>query len=239
MKLEYCPAPFAHIRARELVPPEIYATMRFPDLQAREMGRIGYDLYRGEPGWDAVISQPGWKEFYAEVSSREFVARIFDLFRDDLIANKCGFDIDNWTLKEFDETRAEVKTAYLEGDADPGEIFTRFDFQSIDETYRAYAHLDWPRRIVGGVLFMSSAEEEKMVGGEFALFRDADFRNDRRMHKPVLAAQYPVEHNTGYFFLNSNAGFHGPTPMRQCIGMRKWIYYSISSRRDVWFADPA
>jgi hypothetical protein len=39
-------------------------------------------------------------------------------------------------------------------------------------------------------------------------------------------------------FLNSNAGFHGPTPIRRINGLRKWIYYSISSRRNIWQAAP-
>ena len=234
MKLEYCPAPFPHIKATELISPDIYKTMRFPELEARAMGRIGYDLYRGEPGWAEIVAQPGWKEFYAEVSSREFVGRILGLFKNDIIRFGGGIDPDRFTLEEFNEKRQEVKSPRLASDADPNALFTRFDFQAIDETYNSYAHVDWARRVVGGVLFMSSAEEEKIVGGEFALFRDAEFQNDRRCHKAVLAAKYPVAHNTGYFFLNFNGGFHGPLPMRQCIGMRKWIYYSISSRRDVW-----
>ena len=71
-------------------------------------------------------------------------------------------------------------------------------------------------------------------GGSFGLFEDEKFANDRICHQPKLVKEYPIKHNTGVLFLNSNKGFHGPTPIKSSVGMRKWIYYSISSRRDIW-----
>jgi hypothetical protein len=49
---------------------------------------------------------------------------------------------------------------------------------------------------------------------------------------------FTFRHNQGVLFLNSNKGFHGPLPIRQIAGLRKWIYYSISSRRNVWKPSP-
>lgn len=57
-------------------------------------------------------------------------------------------------------------------------------------------------------------------------------------HRPQLEKQFPFRHNHGVVFLNSNTGFHGPSPIRRVSGLRKWIYYSISSRRNVWQPAP-
>lgn len=100
--------------------------------------------------------------------------------------------------------------------------------------YRSFVHLDWARRIVGGILFLSDQDEEGLEGGELALYRDRGFRNDRWCHDPELVTMYPPRHNTGVIFLNSNAGFHGPRAISRLTGHRRWLYYTISSRLDVW-----
>src|SRR5436190_24102231 len=76
--------------------------------------------------------------------------------------------------------------------------------------YRQFVHLDWPRRVVGGILFFSDAREEGLEGGELALYRDRALRNDRWCHEPELTAQFPPAKNSGVIFLNSNGAFHGP-----------------------------
>ncbi len=90
-----------------------------------------------------------------------------------------------------------------------------------------------------GVLFMSSAENEAMEGGEFALYSDLAFNNDRKCHQSNVEKTFPYRHNQGVVFLNSNTGFHGPMSIRSVAGLRKWIYSSISSCRDIWKATPA
>jgi hypothetical protein len=50
---------------------------------------------------------------------------------------------------------------------DPNDVFTRLDFQSKGAgQYREFVHLDWARRVIGGILFFSDAGEEGLVGGE-------------------------------------------------------------------------
>jgi hypothetical protein len=88
------------------------------------------------------------------------------------------------------------------------------------------------------VLFMTSAEDEGLEGGEFCLYYDRAFNNDRRCHNPQIAKVFRFHHNQGVLFLNSNAGFHGPNPIRKMMGMRKWIYFSISSQRNIWHPNP-
>ena len=77
-----------------------------------------------------------------------------------------------------------------------------------------------------------------MVGGDFGLWRDRQYRGDRRPHDCELTITYPVRHNTLYVFLNRNDSFHGPKPLTQISGMRKWAYFSISARQNIWAPDP-
>jgi hypothetical protein len=95
-------------------------------------------------------------------------------------------------------------------------------------------HTDGSRRVVGGVLFMTSAADAGMDGGVFRLFSDQQFRNDRTCHAPKLEKAFAYVHNKGVLLLNCNGGFHGPLPIRSLAGTRKWIYCAISSRRNVW-----
>jgi hypothetical protein len=95
-------------------------------------------------------------------------------------------------------------------------------------------HLDWARRIVGGILYFSDAAEEGLDGGELAFFRDRDFRDDRWCHDPEQVVAFAPRHNTGVIFLNSNRGFHGPRAIRRLEGRRRWLYFTISSKLDVW-----
>jgi hypothetical protein len=44
---------------------------------------------------------------------------------------------------------------------DASELFTRLDFQSRSEGgYRTFVHLDWDRRVVGGILFFRAGRDE-------------------------------------------------------------------------------
>jgi hypothetical protein len=109
------------------------------------------------------------------------------------------------------------------------------DFQSKGAgQYRDFVHLDWARRIVGGILFFSDSEAEGLEGGELAFYRDRGFKNDRWCHDPELTALFPPRNNTGVIFLNSNAGFHGPRRIKALAGRRRWLYYTISAQVDVW-----
>ena len=73
-----------------------------------------------------------------------------------------------------------------------------------------------------------------MQGGNFALYKDEKFNDDRICHKPKLLKEFPVMHNTGVLLLNSNEGFHSNTEMTSIEGWRKWVYCAISSKRTIW-----
>ena len=238
MQIDYFRKPTPHATISELVPPEVYAKIRFPDIPPRPMGRIGRDIYFGEPEWAPLMATPGWAEFSSHFMSEAFVLRLVGMFADDIRAGGCGIDPAKVYLAQRAESRVETESGLLSETDDPHALFVRFDLQAIDATYNKKVHCDHLRRIIGGVLFMTSAEDEELEGGEFALYSDLAFNNDRKCHQPRLEKTFAFRHNHGVVFLNSNAGFHGPTPIRRMTGMRKWVYYAISSRRNVWQVAP-
>ena len=234
MGMQYFADPTPHIVLDQLVDPAVYRQARFPDLPKRPGGRIGRYLYPGEAGYDELIQTAGWRDIYARFTSQAFVSEVLGHFAADMRKNGCAVDPDAAYLDPYKESREETERSPLSKDHPPDALFNRFDFQATDATYGKGVHVDWPRRVVGGVLFFCSAEEERMTGGTFALFEDEGFAGDRVCHQPKLRKEFVARHNTGVLFLNSNTGFHGPTRIKSIAGLRKWIYYSISSRRDVW-----
>lgn len=240
MKIEYFRHPTPYAAISELVAPDVYARIHFPDIPPRSMGRIGRDIYFGEPEWTQLMTQPGWAEFSSQFMSEAFMLQLIGLFADDIRAHGCGIDPDKVYLAQRAESRAETESQILSETDDPNALFIRFDLQAIDATYNKKAHCDHLRRVIGGVLFMTSTEDEGLEGGEFALYSDRAFNNDRSCHQPQIEKTFVFRHNHGVLFLNSNRGFHGPTPIRSIRAnrLRKWIYYSISSRRNIWKAAP-
>ena len=238
MRIEYFRSPTPHAVIQPLVAPEIYAQIRFPDIPPRPMGRIGRDIYFGEPEWAEVMMRPGWGALSATFVSEDFMRRLIGLFADDIRTHGCGIDPDRVYLAQRAENRDETQSQLVSESDDPNALFIRFDLQAIDATYDKGVHCDHLRRVIGGVLFLTSAEDEALEGGEFALYSDLAFKNDRQCHQPRVEKTFPFRHNQGVVFLNSNTGFHGPTPIRRMSGMRKWIYYSISSRRNIWKTAP-
>ena len=233
MRYRYVRDPHPHILLDELVDPVVYATLRFPDTLVAADSAWG--ITSSDPTYAEVLADPAWRAFHDEIRGDAFVGNVLRLFSDDLRAAGCPVDPERARLGHFVESREEKELRSLPGDADPNDLFTRLDFQSKGMgQYRDFVHLDWDRRIVGGILFFSDADEEGLEGGELALYRDRRFRNDRWCHEPELATVFRPRHNSGVIFLNSNAGFHGPRAIRALRGRRRWLYYTISSRVDVW-----
>ena len=182
-----------------------------------------------------MLEDPGWRALLDELRSEAFVRGVLQAFAADMRREECLVDPDRARLVPFTESRQEKERAVLAADADPNEIFTRIDFQSKAEGgYREFVHLDWARRLIGGILFFSDADEEGLEGGELALYRDRGFRNDRWCHDPELVAKFRPKANRGVIFLNWNGAFHGPRAITKLRGRRRWLYYTISSRADVW-----
>lgn len=233
MRYRYVAQPHPHLVINELVVSDVYAAMRFPDELVDANSSWG--ITKTDPEYETVLRDPAWKALHDELTGETFVADVLRLFAEDLRHAGCLVDPERARLGTFVESREEKELRSLPSDLDPNELFTRLDFQSKGHgQYREFVHLDWNRRIVGGILFFSAADEEGLEGGELALYRDRDFRDDRWCHDPELTALFRPRHNSGVIFLNSNAGFHGPRRITALRGRRRWLYYTISSRMDVW-----
>jgi hypothetical protein len=233
MRYRYAGDPHPHLVIEEIIAPDLYRQMRFPDGQIHQGADWG--LTSSDPQYANVLQDPHWKALHDTMRSKGFVSAVLGAFADDMREAGCLVDPDHATLTSFVESREEKERRVLATEGDPNDVFTRMDFQSKGfGAYREFVHLDWARRIVGAILFFCDADEERLVGGETALYRDRDFRNDRWCHDPELTALFRPRHNTGVIFLNSNAGFHGPRGIDALNGRRRWLYYTISSKLDIW-----
>ena len=236
MKLSYRQEPHPHILLEELMPPETYAATEFPDALVAD---DEWGITSSDDNYREVLENPAWRALHDELRGERFVREVLTTFGDDMRAAPCRTDPDRARLVGFVESREEKGARLLGDEGDPDEVFTRLDFQSKAEGgYREFVHLDWARRIVGGILFFSDAQEEGLEGGELALYRDRGFRNDRWCHDPELTQKFAPRHNSGVIFLNSNTGFHGPCRIRRLAGRRRWLYFTISSAVDVWPCEP-
>lgn len=237
MRYRYEPAPHPHIVIDQITDASTYERLRFPDTHI--LPGASWGLTTSDPGYQDVLADPLWRELHDTLRGQWFVSQVLDALADDMRRASCLVDPHDWQLTDFVESRDEKERAVLASDGNPNELFTRMDFQSkAAGGYREFVHLDWARRIVGGILFFCDADEEGLVGGETALYRDRDFRDDRFCHDAELTALFTPRHNTGIIFLNSNRGFHGPRAITALRGRRRWLYYTISSRVDVWPSRP-
>jgi hypothetical protein len=229
----YVDDPSPHLLIEEIVEPAVYQALRFPDEHLAPGASWG--LTSDDLNYADVLRDPHWKALHDMLCGEAFVSMVLRAFGDDMRRAGCLVDPGRARLTPYVETRAEKEQAALATDGDPNDIFTRLDFQSKGAGgYREFVHLDWARRVIGGILFFSDADEEGLVGGETAFYRDRAFRNDRWCHAPELAALVRPRHNSGVIFLNSNSGFHGPRAITALRGRRRWLYFTISSRLNIW-----
>jgi len=239
MKYEYFSDPIPHLYFSELVPNDVYEKIKFPELEPTKNRRATRGLFKGEKNYSDIISSDGWKDVYQSFTDLKFVIEIINIFSKDISKHNCNLQLDKIHLIDYVESYKEVLSTQIDKESDPNALFLRFDFQAADKTYDKKVHCDHARRLFGGVLFFSDYREEKIEGGKFALYRDEEFKEDRFCHKPKIVKEFPVIHNTGVLFLNSNEGFHGATEITSIEGWRKWIYYSVSSKRNIWQSKPA
>jgi hypothetical protein len=135
MQLEYCSAPSPHLVAPQILPPNLYAQLRFPYLAEAPRGRTGRDLFRGEPGWAETMAAPGWAELGATMLGEAFMQRVIGLFADDIRSRDALVDPDRVYLDPYVETREELKKPTLHDSYDPNALFIRFDFQAMTSTH--------------------------------------------------------------------------------------------------------
>lgn len=234
MSYVYYREPSPHAYIPQLIAPAQFEQLVFPCLQERPQGRTGWDLFSGEPEWQNVIRSPGWRELAGRFLSESALHSIIGLFAADMRRLGCLVDPDKAYLQCCDESPTDLQVQTLQGAHDPNALFFRFDLHATAKPTWEFVHCDWPRRVVGGLLFLSDAAEEGMEGGAFGLFSDQDYRGDRISRSPVLVKRFPFIANQGVLLLNCNTAFHGPQRIQHILGSRRWVYFSISSRCDVW-----
>lgn len=233
VRFRYVAHPHPHLLVEEIVPPDAYAAMHFPDESIAEGKPWG--ITSDDTAYREVLRDPAWRALHDELRGEAFIKSVLGSFAEDMRRRQCLVDPEQARLIPFVETREQKEQFVLATQGDPNELFTRLDFQSKGlGGYRQFVHLDWARRIVGGILFFSDAGEEGLIGGELGFYRDRGFRNDRWCHDAERTALFPPRKNSGVIFLNSNEGFHGPETIEALRGRRRWLYYTISSRIDVW-----
>jgi hypothetical protein len=233
LRYDYSSHPIPHLFIDQIVRPDVYERLRFPDNLINADDAWG--ITTSDRKYQEILEDPAWRALHDELRGAAFVADVLGAFAADMRREGCLVDVERARLVSFVESRDEKEASVLEDGADPNEVYTRLDFQCKGHgEYREFVHLDWARRIVGGILFFSDADEEGLEGGELALYRDRRYGNDRWCHEPELACEFRPRHNTGVIFLNSNSGFHGPRAIRQLSGHRRWLYFTISSKVDVW-----
>ena len=233
MKLRYVAHPHPHLVIDEIVEAGVYRGMRFPDQLVASDSAWG--ITAADACYADVLGDPAWRALHDELRGEPFVRGTLDAFASAMRSEGCLVEPTRARLVDFTESRIEKERRVLAATGDPHELFTRLDFQSkAVGGYREFVHLDWARRVVGGILFFSDTGAEGLEGGELTFYRDRSFRNDRWCHDPEPVATFPPRHNTGVIFLNCNRAFHGPRAIRRLRGRRRWLYYAISSKVDVW-----
>ena len=237
MKTEKFDLPFPHLKISDVIEKDVYENLKFPELKKRENTRSGWDLFKGEKLWDEFFAKKPWYYLKETLESREFISSILEQFEQEILKDSRINNPLNYKIIDFIENPAQQQRMYLtskQKSKEPNEYFLRFDLQASDGSTLRVPHVDHCRRIVGGVMFLCDSNEEGIHGGEFALWKDLKFANNRKPMECEMVKKLPIRHNTMYIFLNNNMAFHAPNPMTECIGMRKWIYFSISMKMNVW-----
>src|SRR6476619_3544987 len=105
MRLRYAQDPHPHLVIEEIVAPNVYDALRFPDEHLGPGAAWG--LTTDDPEYGKMLRDPLWKSLHDEIRGADFVATVLDLFADDMRAVGCLVDPDRACLTSFVESRAE------------------------------------------------------------------------------------------------------------------------------------
>src|SRR5690349_8280343 len=119
MRYRYAAEPHPHILIDELVPPDVYASMRFPD----ELIAPGaWGITSSDPEYQLALQDPLWRAFHDEVRGEAFVSLVLNAFAPEMERAGCLVDAERARLVPFVESRAEKEMSALPGGGDPNEI---------------------------------------------------------------------------------------------------------------------
>lgn len=230
--------PFVYLYAEDVLPDEI-ALQLITELPAvktiaknrnnvPENTRLDYMIQdmRNDRGTNNEIS-PLWQEFMEANASKEFVQDFFRLFgphikkmysQYDHIAEHPGqIRVGTRGIDSFD-------THDVLADANIG-VNTPISKKA--SSVRT-AHLDDPRKLYGGLLYLRHPDDDS-VGGEFCVYKYKHgtiprfTRQQIDMHDVEEIARVPYKRNSLVLFLNSFDAVHGVTPRHPTKHTRQFL----------------
>lgn len=219
-------APFPHVVADAIFPPETYARLSqsYPVCPPAS-GPTGFTIHRGDAEFDAVMAaNPDWRDLFDYCNSDAFVQSMAILFADE-IDRSCHVERDAIHFADHIETRREKETVRIDNPQLPAEaMFVRFDFMQGMKSYARTAHLDHRRRLATLLIYFDTPSPETFSGGDLVLHE--------RSSEPV--ERISPKANQAVFFPCSERSWHSVDAVTQCISPRRFLQISVSSCHDIW-----
>src|SRR5687767_7268429 len=130
MVYRYYAEPHPHLLVNQIVSPDDYRAMRFPDEHITAGASWG--LTSTDSEYEKVLEDARWRELRDTLCGQPFVHGVLKCFAGDMRQAGCLVDPDRARLTPFAESREGKEKARdtLVADGDPNELFTRLDFQS-------------------------------------------------------------------------------------------------------------
>src|SRR6266852_9500406 len=105
MRYRYLPKPHPHLAIEEIVAPETYAALRFPDdLIAAD---AAWGITASDAQYAVVLRDPFWRTIHDELSSESFVLDVLRSFSADMKREGCLVDAERARIVPFVESREE------------------------------------------------------------------------------------------------------------------------------------
>ena len=226
--------PFPHLLVRNAIPDELSARLleAWPPLEAIAKGeplgsnkRLDHTVTDVRKDPDVA---PVWREFLEAQASEAFLRdalRIFKPWIDERypqLAAEFG--------PSFERMRHGVRFAQSREEADAlvdAHISVNTPVTGAATSVRS-AHVDDPRKLFSGLLYLRPADDADSKGGELVLYRYRGAKRvfvsqmiDEKLLEPV--ATVPYERGTLVFFLNTIDSLHGVTPRLPTPHVRKFV----------------
>jgi hypothetical protein len=222
--------PFPHVLQDNYLDADHYRALAtsFPECPPNS-GPTGHTLFWGDEAYDRLIgTSSAWSALFDRFHSQSFIDFSLSQFRSSLVG--CPVDLTNAHYVPYQESRAEKELASPSLTRAPADaVWVRVDIMQGRVGYVRAPHLDHGRRAISMLIYMSDAEEDRMVGGELIL------NTPDGAPAKVIAPR----HNRMVTFPCTPASFHSVRPILSQQGPRNFVQVTISSSVDLWDREPA
>ena len=103
MRCRYIHEPHPHIVIDEIVPADVYRTMRFPDELVAPNAAWG--ITASDASYAEVLRDPAWRALHDELRGEPFVRSVLTAFADDMHDAGCPVDPVNFRLTSYVRSR--------------------------------------------------------------------------------------------------------------------------------------